>query len=212
MSTDLTQRERQKIARRESILQAARDVFLAESALTATVDMVAQEANVSKGTVYLYFESKETLLAELLREGLQLLAAQLTAAYAPDQDLTPDVRIARVAGAYLEFAQAQPSYVRLDLDFQLGHLDAQVSDGLSADIQSLSVQGIDLIAEAVHQGINQKVFRRVNTQHTALALWSALNGLLLAAGGSGASKRTDAQLDMLFRNTVELFIRALKRD
>jgi len=58
---------------REAILQAARRVFLSGNLQQATVETVAQEAGVSKGTVYLYFPSKEALLAELLREGLQLL-------------------------------------------------------------------------------------------------------------------------------------------
>lgn len=211
MTTHTSHRERQKVARREAILQAAREVFLSGSTDTATVDRVAQEANVSKGTVYLYFESKEALLAELLHEGLQSLEAQLTAAYAHEESLTPDVRVARVAGAYLEFAQTQPDYIRLSIQFHAGQLESEVRQELVEAITQLHRRGSELIAEAVREGIKQKLFRRTDEQQVAIALWSALNGILLTTGAAGRADVMEAQIDTLFRVTVEMFLRALKQ-
>jgi TetR/AcrR family transcriptional regulator, fatty acid metabolism regulator protein len=55
--------------KRESILDAARAVFSRDSYAASSVDDVAAEAGVAKGTVYLYFKSKEELyLAALLRD------------------------------------------------------------------------------------------------------------------------------------------------
>ena len=43
----------------------------------ATVDAVAERAQVSKGTIYLYFGSKEAILAELVLQALDELADPL---------------------------------------------------------------------------------------------------------------------------------------
>ena len=68
--TTRARREREKQERRRSILRAARETFFQNGFHHATVDSVAERAEVSKGTVYLYFESKESLLAHLLLDGL----------------------------------------------------------------------------------------------------------------------------------------------
>ncbi|HEY68902.1 MAG TPA: helix-turn-helix transcriptional regulator, partial [Thermoflexia bacterium] len=82
--TTRARREREKEERRQSILRAAREVFFENGFHRATVDNVAERAEVSKGTVYLYFESKETILAHLLLEGLGELLGELEQAYAAD--------------------------------------------------------------------------------------------------------------------------------
>ncbi len=72
-----SRRERERAQRRDDILRAARVVFFERGFHLATVDDVAVAAEVSKGTVYLYFDTKETILAHLLLEGLDKLIAEL---------------------------------------------------------------------------------------------------------------------------------------
>src|ERR1700722_17433909 len=55
--------------KREALLDAARAVFSRDGYAASSVDDVAGEAGIAKGTVYLYFKSKEELyLAALLRD------------------------------------------------------------------------------------------------------------------------------------------------
>ena len=75
--TTQTRREREREERHAAILAAARSVFFPHGLYTATMDEVAAAAEVSKGTVYLYFPTKETILAHLLQEGLALLTEAL---------------------------------------------------------------------------------------------------------------------------------------
>ncbi len=65
-----SRRERERAQRRDDILRAAREVFFQRGFHTVTVDDIAVAAEVGKGTVYLYFDTKETILAHLLLEGL----------------------------------------------------------------------------------------------------------------------------------------------
>ncbi len=59
--------QRRPEARTEEILDAAMAVFGESGFARAKIDDVAHLAGVSKGTVYLYFDSKESLFREMVR-------------------------------------------------------------------------------------------------------------------------------------------------
>jgi AcrR family transcriptional regulator len=59
--------QRRPEARPEEILDAAFEVFGEQGFARTRLEDVAQRAGVSKGTLYLYFDSKETLFREMVR-------------------------------------------------------------------------------------------------------------------------------------------------
>lgn len=59
-------RQREREERVRSILEAALRVFAREGLTPATVDAIAGEAQLGKGTIYYYFPSKESLLENLV--------------------------------------------------------------------------------------------------------------------------------------------------
>src|SRR6185312_10207179 len=59
--------QRRPEARPDEILDAALTVFGESGFARAKIDDVARLAGVSKGTVYLYFDSKESLFREMVR-------------------------------------------------------------------------------------------------------------------------------------------------
>jgi len=59
-------RVREREARAEAILKAALKVFTHRGIKDATMDEIAQEAELGKGTIYYYFSSKEAILEELM--------------------------------------------------------------------------------------------------------------------------------------------------
>jgi AcrR family transcriptional regulator len=60
-------REARSAARREAILAAALDEFSVHGFEAARLDEVARRAGIAKGTIYLYFQGKESLFQELVR-------------------------------------------------------------------------------------------------------------------------------------------------
>ena len=62
-----SKREQQKEAKRTALIDAALRVFSSVGFAAAKMDDVADEAGVSKGTVYLYFDSKEQLFEEMVK-------------------------------------------------------------------------------------------------------------------------------------------------
>ncbi len=70
-------REREKAKRRATIVDAAEQVFVRDGFDAATMDQVAAEAEISKGTVYLYFESKGDLRSAIAERWVARLVDRL---------------------------------------------------------------------------------------------------------------------------------------
>lgn len=66
----VTKRERRKEARPGELLEAALDLFVEKGFAATRVDEVAARAGVSKGTLFLYFPSKEELFKAVVRENI----------------------------------------------------------------------------------------------------------------------------------------------
>jgi AcrR family transcriptional regulator len=64
-------RTREKDERRATILEAARGQFLAQGLERVKMAEIAREAELSKGTLYLYFRDKTDLMYSLLLEALE---------------------------------------------------------------------------------------------------------------------------------------------
>lgn len=68
MSTHPRPRQRRKEARPGEIIAAALELFLTKGFAATRIDDVAKAAGVTKGTVYLYYPSKEALFQAAVRE------------------------------------------------------------------------------------------------------------------------------------------------
>ncbi len=88
---------------RERVLAAAARLFIAEGVGAVGVDRLAQEAAVSKRSIYQHFESKDAIVADMLSEyGPRVVAGY----FAEDDDLTPRERVMHVFDALHRAAQS----------------------------------------------------------------------------------------------------------
>src|SRR5262252_77777 len=141
-SLTVTRRKKEKEDRKEAILAAAREVFFEVGIGRATVDAIAARAAVAKGTVYLYFNSKETILAHLLLEGLDSLNNYLMGAFDEAHPRDAEARLRRLASAYYDFYVAEPDYFRLMMAFDRGQFRESVSAELYERILLRSLRGL----------------------------------------------------------------------
>ena len=63
--------DHQKTVRRQTVLSAARELFVEAGFFDVSMSMIAKRASVAKGTVYLYYKTKEELFLELSRLDLE---------------------------------------------------------------------------------------------------------------------------------------------
>lgn len=84
-----SRREQQKQAKRLALIEAALAVFSRVGFAAAKIDDVAEEAGVSKGTVYLYFDSKEDLFEGMVKAKMMpMLEGAAEIAFDPDMSAT----------------------------------------------------------------------------------------------------------------------------
>ncbi len=204
-----SRRERERAQRRDDILRAARIVFFQRGFHTATVDDVAVAAEVSKGTVYLYFDTKETILAHLLLEGLDMLVAELEAAYAADRRFGARTRLRRMAEAYLHFFQTNPEYYRLLMAFDRGQLQATIEPVVYQDVLARSLRGLEWLERAVKQAQDDDLIAVENTREAASVLWAGLNGVLVLLSHPLRAEIVATDLETLYGTMTEVLIDGL---
>jgi len=102
--------------RRDDILRAARDVFKEHGFEAARMSDIAERSGVAKGTVYLYFPSKQAILDSLCNIYRSMMAHTITPRLA-----NPDSRgaLKDAVHAALELAKRERDLVKL-LDLQTG--------------------------------------------------------------------------------------------
>jgi AcrR family transcriptional regulator len=208
--TTAQRRAREKARRQQEILEAAREVFFEKGIHRATVDDVAAQAEVSKGTVYLYFQSKESILAHLLLEGLAILLSKLEAAYASQEPLPAEKRLRRMAEAYWQFAQTHPDYFRLLLSLDRGRFRERVSAEMYQQVLLESTKGLELVAQAIRQGVEEGIFVTDDPLLTAGVLWGALSGSLNLMANPVRREMIPVEPKALYDETFELFVQGLQ--
>lgn len=101
------------IQRRMSILSAAEKIFAEKGFHTATMDEIAQASKLAKGTLYLYFNSKDDLLFSILEQRIiehnQTLVESLTGI----TTLTGAIEV--LVHKHIDFLKQHHSFFRLNL-------------------------------------------------------------------------------------------------
>ncbi len=168
----------ERARRKEDILQAARAVFADYGWHRATVDAIAARAEVSKGTIYLYFDSKEAILAELVLQALAELTGELRQASDSGSVLQPEQKLKAMAQAYLAYAESAPDYFRLLTAYDGGNFQQGIPEDLQADLLAQSNRALDAVSQVVADGMALGVFTPGDPRQAAGVLWAALNGAL----------------------------------
>ncbi len=170
-------KEREKQMRRDLILQASEAVFFEKGLRGATLDDIAEKAEVSKGTIYLYFSSKEDLYYSLMTNGLSLLLKIF-------QDTKPEERNSQDAlvgfsKAYFKFSQEQSYLFKMLAAVENPVVSEQVSPEVFSKLEEMSDNVLSYAAQFVQKGIEGGEFRKdVSAYNAVIIFWVSLSGIL----------------------------------
>jgi AcrR family transcriptional regulator len=170
-------REREKEERRRSILDAAERVFFSKGIKDASMDEIAEAAEVSKGTLYLYFSSKEEIYLGINHRALKILKAMFEAVMAMGGVGIEKIR--DIGRAYYEFSQKFPDYFEamMHFDAEVTKLEEAGPVGLECHKEGVAVLG--LVAEAIRTGIADGSIRSdLDPMKTAILLWAQTDGVI----------------------------------
>jgi AcrR family transcriptional regulator len=210
-----SRRQKEKEDRKDAILSAAREVFFEQGIRRATVDEIAARAEVAKGTVYLYFDSRETMLAHLLLEGLDSLNERLEAAFdesAPAGAAAPggEARLRRLALAYLDFQEKEPDYFRLMMAFDRGHFREAVNTEVYEQVVHRGLRGLRWVVRAIQQGIESGEFKPGDARQQAGMIWAALNGVLVLTSHPLRRELLEQEVETLYQGVLETMLAGMK--
>jgi AcrR family transcriptional regulator len=191
-------------------MDAARLEFFERGFHRPTVDDVATRAEVSKGTIYLYFESKEEILAHLLLEGLDLLLAEMEASFDGPDSRSAEGALRELADAYLRFCQLNPSYFRLIMAFDRGRFEESITPELHQDVLNQSLKALGLVARTIEMGTAAGEFRGDDTWQAAGTVWAALNGVLVLMAHPLRQRMLRSDLETMFQAMLDLVVGGLR--
>ncbi|TAF68303.1 MAG: TetR/AcrR family transcriptional regulator [Cytophagales bacterium] len=170
-------KEREKIQRKNAIVDAAEKIFFKEGIENTSMDQVAQEAELSKGTLYLYFKSKEELYKAVVIRGFIALKRTLKEAILVQETGLENVRA--ISRAYIDFSKKQAGYFDAILYFQNDHFNAKETNEQALGSLEGGNAVIQVLVNALKKGIeDHSIQSHVKPVEVAFVLWSQLTGLL----------------------------------
>jgi len=207
----LERKEREKEHRRKSILKAARKIFFEYGLLAASMDMIAETAELSKGALYLYFKSKEDLYVSLLEEGLGILRRMFEEVAARQ---TQGVQALREIGlAYYEFYKRHPDYFQILKFADNRGLHSKVSHEVLADTEKCSMSCLQVVASVYARGLQEGIYRKdLAPMQVAIMLWGTSNGMIALIANKHGEFMHDQPVDFekIMFATWELLLSALR--
>jgi len=102
---------REKEQRRKEILDTAERLFFSHRYEDVSMDGIANNVELNKATLYLYFENKEALFAAIVLRGIGILENKYIECM--EKQVPGTVKVALMGEAYYRFSQEQPDYLRL---------------------------------------------------------------------------------------------------
>jgi AcrR family transcriptional regulator len=202
------QRERER--RRQQIIVAAKRVFSEKGYSKSTMEDIAREAELSPGTLYLYFKNKDELYASLSLRILQYLNIRLEDVK-KEKDIEPRQKITAIKEALFDVYQFDPMILINMFHLQSSETLKNLSSPLLENITELSRNSLTILSEIFKDDTGQDIF--ANHHPTAIAdiVWSLFTGVVL---WEESKRMIDNEKDFLKQTldvAFEIFSRGITR-
>lgn len=199
---------RRKEARPAELLDAALDVFFEKGFAAARLEDIAARAGVSKGTVYLYFNSKEDVFDALVRAIPQANVEQVRA-LAADASVPADEmlrRVLRFVGLFLR-DERMIKFPRLIIG-EVGNFP-KLAETYKREVIA---RGLGILSSIVERGMREGRFRDVDPKHAAYAALAPL--LFTAIWRTTFEQFEEGPLDAeaFIEQHIETFVRGLMKE
>ena len=200
-------REREKNERRESILRAAIQVYDKEGYHAITMEKIAEESELSRATLYLYFKTKDEIFihaivssSDFFRERLEILHAGSTGAR---DDLLKNLWF-----TFIEFYEKDRSSFNVTLYFHQGEMIRNLPEHLRIMLDHSGTQIYECLSKIMAYGIGQGVFRESNPKTLAEVVWTSFLGIIHLENSKKAMSRK-THLEITWNLALEMLSRGI---
>jgi len=202
-------KEREKAMKREHFLDAAQKVFIARGFETATMDEIAEKAEYSKGTLYLYFKDKEELYIAVAGRQADLFYTILKKNI--DKADTGAKKLEAIKDSYLEFyvEHREEGKILINMNRYANLIDRVMKDEkTSREVMEKSNNTQQLIMAAIQQAIAEGALPEWadKTEEEQMLLY--LGGAMLLEGVMKAIFDVEPVLDQFYPVKPEKVIQA----
>ncbi len=185
---------------RQGVLDAVIGLLMRDGVQGITMDRVAMEAGVAKGTLYVYFKNKEEILDAAVEASFEPLIVELTGIM--DADKAPDKRLEDFSRLNLQFFDEQQDLIRiLFYDRERIHSEKNRFN----DDRYLTL--LSKVAEVLNEGVDTGLFAPMDSMKIAAMFIEANMGMVMQRIRDGISG--DVEQDA--RQIISIFMEGLRR-
>jgi len=205
------EKDLQQKMRRKQILDAAKRLFYEKGFSAATIEDIAQEAELSPAAIYLYFKNKDDLYASLNLQLLEYLAERLEGLYA-EEGLNAEEKLEALKDLLYDVFNFDPLIL-----INLFHL--QASDGLknlspdrTGQLNELAAKCLRSLGKIFEQGIAEGRFVKHNTIALGDIIWTIFTGVVLWEESKRMINPRKDYLKQTLALAIDIFSRGLKKE
>jgi AcrR family transcriptional regulator len=198
----MTKEEVIKEYRVREILEAARRVMARYGIQGTTVDRVAEEAKVAKGTIYLYFATKDALVHAAILGGMREMIADTVKSDDPSKP--PLERIRNLILTQYRIQASNEDFLKT-LIINNG-LNVEQESEPGREFRQVFAGHLDFLASVLHDAIDRGAIRPIDPHFAAFMLCEMLTGSLRRRLLELASSPLEADADAV----VELFLKGIQ--
>jgi len=167
----VTKKKDTKERREKQIYKAALKVFSKYGYYKADMDIIAQRAEIGKGTVYRYFESKKNLFISLVEWGLNQLKDEILTSIEGIDDVIE--RINTALEVYFNFYKNHKGFYRILIYEKYNFMDE-----IARKFKEKYFAHLHIIENVFQTGIEKGIFKNIDARSTAIALIGMTDALL----------------------------------
>src|SRR5215472_2927618 len=149
------------------LMEAARRVIGRHGFEGTTIDRVAEEAHVAKGTIYLYFPNKEQLLHAAVIEGIRAMTDEGLRADRPD--LPPLERLRTLVMTQFQIQSSNEDFLKAFF-LESKFVTFEPGDQRGEQLRKIYTEYLDFIASVIRAAIDAGDFRAIDPQFAAFVL------------------------------------------
>ena len=168
-----------KKAKKLEILHAAAKVFAEKGVVKTKMVDIATEAGIGKGTIYEYYRSKEEIFADTFRLIFDDMEYRLAEAIGQTEDPINKIK-QLIQVTIIDFLEHSGDLARIMMDFWAEGVRSKNDELLNiVNLELVYSEYKLLIADILHDGIKNGVFREMDVHSLAAILVGALDGVML---------------------------------
>ena len=206
----LERRVKEKDSRKKLILRSARSLFFKKGFNKVTVDEIAKSAELGKGSIYLYFDSKEEIYAQILLSDIDNFNRRVSVLLEKGSSATD--LLTEFSYIYIDFFLNDVELFRILMAYMLQPAKMNLPEKLNAQILNANASSINVIGQILQLGVDSKEFSaEVNIKQNQNALWGLLNGIISLYIFSGAQTKRKERIYSTTNLALEIFIKGLKK-